>query len=134
MTFLIILGAYCHLVFQNGPKSLPKIVYYKFFKLVIGLPRWLSSKESTCQCRRHRFDPWVWKNALEKEVATPQPRNGPPAPGPCPRNYSCLKIPRTEEPGVLQSMGSQESDMTECAHSQGIQEGDESSGAGRAGT
>ena len=21
--------------------------------------RWLSSKESACQCRRHRFDPWV---------------------------------------------------------------------------
>ena len=26
-----------------------------------GLPRWLSSKESTCQCRRSRFDPWVGK-------------------------------------------------------------------------
>ena len=26
-----------------------------------GLPRWLSSKESTCQCRRWRFDPWVRK-------------------------------------------------------------------------
>ena len=25
------------------------------------LPRWLSGKESTCQCRRHRFDPWVRK-------------------------------------------------------------------------
>ena len=28
------------------------------------LPRWLSGKESTCQCRRHRghgFDPWVGK-------------------------------------------------------------------------
>ena len=23
-----------------------------------GPPRWLSGKESTCQCRRHRFDPW----------------------------------------------------------------------------
>ena len=22
-----------------------------------GLPRWLSGKECTCQCRRHRFDP-----------------------------------------------------------------------------
>ena len=27
----------------------------------LGLPRWLSGKESTCQCRRHRFDPWVGK-------------------------------------------------------------------------
>ena len=26
-----------------------------------GLPRWLSGKESTCQCTRLRFDPWVWK-------------------------------------------------------------------------
>ena len=25
------------------------------------LPRWLSSKESACQCRRHGFDPWVRK-------------------------------------------------------------------------
>ena len=23
-----------------------------------GLPWWLSGKECTCQCRRHRFDPW----------------------------------------------------------------------------
>ena len=26
-----------------------------------GLPQWLSSKESTCQFRRRRFDPYVWK-------------------------------------------------------------------------
>ena len=26
-----------------------------------GLPWWLSGKESTCQCRRHKFDPWVGK-------------------------------------------------------------------------
>jgi len=29
--------------------------------LMKGLPRWLSGKESTCQCRRHRFDPWIGK-------------------------------------------------------------------------
>ena len=30
----------------------------------LGLPRWLSGKESACQCRRHKrngFDPWVGK-------------------------------------------------------------------------
>ena len=30
----------------------------------LGLPRWLSSKESACQCRRHKrhvSDPWVGK-------------------------------------------------------------------------
>ena len=26
-----------------------------------GLPRWLSGKELTCQCRRHRFGPWLRK-------------------------------------------------------------------------
>ena len=30
----------------------------KFFS---WLSWWLSSKESTCQCKRHRFDPWVGK-------------------------------------------------------------------------
>ena len=25
---------------------------------LFGLPWWLSGKESACQCRRHRFDPW----------------------------------------------------------------------------
>ena len=27
----------------------------------IGLPRWCSSKECPCQCRRHRVNPWVGK-------------------------------------------------------------------------
>ena len=26
-----------------------------------GLPCWISGKESTYQCRRHRFDPWSKK-------------------------------------------------------------------------
>ena len=26
-----------------------------------GLPWWLSGKEPACQCRRHRFSPWVGK-------------------------------------------------------------------------
>ena len=28
---------------------------------IFGIPRGLSGKESTCQCRKHRFDPWVEK-------------------------------------------------------------------------
>jgi len=27
----------------------------------MGLPWCLRGKESAFQCRRHRFDPWVWK-------------------------------------------------------------------------
>ena len=29
--------------------------------LRVGLPWWLSGKESACQCKRCRFDPWVRK-------------------------------------------------------------------------
>ena len=29
--------------------------------LLMGLPWWLSFKESACQCRRLEFDPWVGK-------------------------------------------------------------------------
>ena len=55
-----------------------------------GLPWWLSGKESACQCRRCRFKPWVGKIPWRKT------------------HYSSLawRIPRTEEPGGLQSIGS----------------------------
>ena len=39
-------------------------VVYTFFHLGKMLHRaslWFSSKEFTCQCRRHWFDPWVRK-------------------------------------------------------------------------
>ena len=32
-----------------------------------GLPWWLSSKESACECRRHGFDPWVGKIPRRRE-------------------------------------------------------------------
>ena len=44
-----------------------------------GLPGWLSSQESACQRRRHRFDPWVGK--------IPGVGNGHPL------QYSCLGNP-----------------------------------------
>jgi len=28
---------------------------------IYGLPKWLSGKESACQCKRLGFDPWVSK-------------------------------------------------------------------------
>ena len=33
----------------------------------IGLPWWLSSKESVCQCRKCGFNPWVWKISRRKK-------------------------------------------------------------------
>ena len=50
-----------------------------------GLPRRLSGKGSACRCRRHRFDSWVGKIPLEKEVAT----------------HSSILTSRIEEPGGL---------------------------------
>ena len=37
----------------------------------LGLPWWLSDKESACQCRRHRFDPWSGKIPHASEQLTP---------------------------------------------------------------
>ena len=54
-------------------------------------PRWFSGRESVCQCRRHGFDLWIWR------------KNG---------THSGLpawEMPYTEEPGHLQSVGSQTS-------------------------
>ena len=65
----------------------------------VGLPRWLSGKESIRQFRNLRFDPWVGEDLLEKEMAT---------------HFSTLawEISWLAEPGELQSTGSQESDTT----------------------
>ena len=63
----------------------------------LGFPGGASGKESTCQCRRHKrggFNPWVGKIPWRKAwLPTPVFLPG--------------ESPRTEEPGGLQSMGSQ---------------------------
>ena len=41
-------------------------------------------KESACQCRRHVFDPWIGKIPWRRKWQ--------------PTQYSCWKIPWTEEP------------------------------------
>ena len=45
-------------------KWLVSVSVYRPSSLPEGLPRWLSGKDSACQCRRsrrHGFDPWVGK-------------------------------------------------------------------------
>ena len=66
---------------------------------VKGLPRWLSSKESTCQWRRCRLDPWVGKSPWRKKWQT--------ALVPLPEKSHGQKT------GGLQSTGSQKLDTTE---------------------
>ena len=38
-----------------------QVMEFSAFLSMGRLPWWLSSKESACQCRRHRFDPWIGK-------------------------------------------------------------------------
>ena len=63
---------------------------------VYGLLQWLSDKESAFQCRRHRIHRFIPGSgrSLEESIAT---------------HSSILdqRIPWTDEPGGLQSMGSQ---------------------------
>jgi len=53
-----------------------------------GIPRWLSGKESACQCRRHRFNLLSREDPLEEEMATHS-------------SILAWGIPWTEEPGGL---------------------------------
>ena len=66
-----------------------------FANVYLGHPRWLSGKKSAC--RRCKFNPWVGRPPEEGNGNSFQ--------------YSYLGIPRSEEPGGLQSIGS-ELDMT----------------------
>ena len=63
-----------------------------------GLLWWLSGKESTCQCKRQEMQvrSLGQKDPLEKEMVTHS-------------SILAWKIPQTEDPGGLQSMGSQKS-------------------------
>ena len=60
----------------------------------MGFPGGASGKESTCQCRRHTDQSLGREDSLEEETATHS-------------GILAGKIPRIEEPGGLQSMGSQ---------------------------
>ena len=62
-----------------------------------GIPRWLSGKESACQCGRHQS--LGWEDALEEEMAT---------------HSSILAwiIPWTEKPLGYNTQGHKESDTT----------------------
>ena len=59
----------------------------------MGFPGGISGKEPACQCRRHEM--WIrslgWEDSLEEGMAT--------------HSSMGQRIPKTEEPGGLQSIG-----------------------------
>ena len=56
--FLLIVSCSCKLLsYIHFVDSVGSLVWFIRF-LAWGLSWWLSSKDSTCQCRRQRFDPW----------------------------------------------------------------------------
>ena len=74
------------------PKSIKLSPLQYYFH---GLPWWFRCKESTCECRRPRFNPWVGKIPWRREW---QPTSAF-LPG--------KSLPWTEEPGGLQTIGLQ---------------------------
>ena len=52
-----------HTAFKILFLCLKSVAYmdYIYFMYFIEFPRWLSGRESTCHCRRRRFDSWVGK-------------------------------------------------------------------------
>ena len=65
-TVSIVSPSICHEVI--GPDAMILVttmeierVFNSIIKEIMGLPWWLSGKEPACQCRKHGFDPWVWK-------------------------------------------------------------------------
>ena len=49
-----------HIHYLSIPMFNSSWIYFCLIS-ILGLPWWLSGKESVCQCRRYRFDPWVKK-------------------------------------------------------------------------
>ena len=57
-------------VYMPIPWSFPDILKLKLGSHTLGFPRWLSGKETACQCRRFkrlRFNPWVGKILWRKK-------------------------------------------------------------------
>ena len=72
------------------------------YELLWGFPSSSDSKEFACSAGDLPSVPGLGRY--------PEERND------CPLQHSCLENPRTEEPGGLQSLGLQESDMIERLH------------------
>ena len=85
------LSSTCILEAKHGERSELRVNYFTLSP-TSGPPWWLSGKELVCQ--ETWVQSWDQEDPLEKEMATHS-------------GLLTWEIPRTEEPGGLQSMGSQ---------------------------
>ena len=69
-------------------------IILRLISRLLRFPPWLSGKESACQCKRHRFNPWIRKIPPEKEMTTHS-------------SILAWEIQQTEEPCRLPSIGLQ---------------------------
>ena len=81
-------------VIHQTPPGLSVFTCFTHGNVYVGLYWWL------LQCRRREFGSWVGEDPLEEAVATHP-------------SILVWRIPWTEEPGGLQSMGHKKSDTTE---------------------
>ena len=90
------MGTWAFLELLHPPLFLIAIVLLGLLTCMrfLGLPWWLRWKRIHLQCRRPRFNPWGREDPLEQGMATHS-------------SVLTWRIPWTEEPGGLQSMGSQ---------------------------
>ena len=58
-------------IIKPGSNKDPNHIRSNGSKSGLGLPWWLSSKESACQCRRHGCDPWAGKTPHAMEQLSP---------------------------------------------------------------
>ena len=49
------------IAYIRQPESSSSAIVFYLVSLCLGLPRWCGGKTPDCQCRRCRFNPWVWK-------------------------------------------------------------------------
>ena len=93
-------GLWCHVPLLNPPwESLFGEGGAQKKHVLAKPPWWFSGEESTCQCRRHGFYPWVEKIPWSREMATHS-------------NTLAWEIPWTEPGGLWSTGGLKESDMT----------------------
>ena len=69
---ILIWEAACRMFISSDTHTMPRHISHEIYHVLWAdkLPRWLSGKESTCQCRSYRthgFDPWVGKIPWRKK-------------------------------------------------------------------